>query len=68
VIYISKNHSTAAEHIQNSAPFSFIRSLFDAGYTRVVMLIAYMIVLWQFPSKEEEQHMFRTTPREHWWI
>jgi len=25
-------------------------------------------LLWQFPSKEEEQHTFRTTPREHWWI
>jgi len=24
--------------------------------------------MWQFPSKEEEQHTFRTTPREHWWI
>jgi len=23
--------------------------------------------VWQFPSKEE-QHTFRTTPREHWWI
>jgi len=22
----------------------------------------------QFPSKEEEQHTFRTTPREHWQI
>jgi len=22
--------------------------------------------VWQFPSKEEEQHMFRTTPQEHW--
>jgi len=25
-------------------------------------------VVWQFPSKEEEQHTFRTTPREHWWF
>jgi len=24
--------------------------------------------MWQFPSKEEEQHTFRTTPQEHWWI
>jgi len=24
------------------------------------------VQLWQFPSKEEEQHTFRTTPREHW--
>jgi len=24
--------------------------------------------VWQFPSKEEEQHMFRTTPQKHWWI
>jgi len=23
--------------------------------------------VWQFPSKEE-QHTFRTTPREHWWV
>jgi len=22
--------------------------------------------LWHFPSKEEEQHTFRTIPREHW--
>jgi len=22
--------------------------------------------VWQFPSKEEEQHTFRTIPREHW--
>jgi len=29
-----KNHSTTAKHIENSAPFSSIRSLFDAGYTR----------------------------------
>jgi len=21
--------------------------------------------VWHFPSKEEEQHTFRTTPREH---
>jgi len=40
-----KDHSTTAEHIKNSAPFSSIRSLFGAGYTRVVILIAYMIVL-----------------------
>jgi len=25
-------------------------------------------LLWQFPSKEEEEHTFRTTPQEHWWI
>jgi len=25
----------------------------------------YFEALWQFPSKEEEQHTFRTTPREH---
>jgi len=24
--------------------------------------------MWQFPSKEEEQHTFRTIPREHWLI
>ena len=24
--------------------------------------------VWQFPSKEEEQHTFRTIPREHWLI
>jgi len=24
--------------------------------------------MWQLPSKEEEQHTFRTTLREHWWI
>jgi len=24
--------------------------------------------MWQFPSKEEEQHTFRATPQEHWWI
>jgi len=22
--------------------------------------------VWQFPSKEEEQHTFRTIPRGHW--
>jgi len=25
-------------------------------------------LMWQFPSKEEEQHTFRTTPQGHWWI
>jgi len=25
-------------------------------------------ITWQFPSKEEEQHMFRTIPWEHWLI
>jgi len=25
-------------------------------------------VVWQLPSKEEEQHTFRTIPREHWLI
>jgi len=24
--------------------------------------------VWQLPSEEEEQHMFRTTPQEHWQI
>jgi len=31
MIYILKDHSTTAEHIKNSAPFSSIHSLFDAG-------------------------------------
>jgi len=26
------------------------------------------VPLWQFPSKEEEQHTFRTIPREQWLI
>jgi len=24
--------------------------------------------MWQFPSKEEDKHTFRTTPQKHWWI
>jgi len=24
------------------------------------------VYVWQLPSKEEEQHTFRTIPREHW--
>ena len=26
------------------------------------------LFMWQFPSKEEVQHTFRTIPREHWLI
>jgi len=27
-----------------------------------------LTLLWQFPSKEEEHHTFRTILREHWLI
>jgi len=37
LIKILKNHSITAKDIKNAAPFSPMRSLFDAGYNRVVI-------------------------------
>jgi len=45
-----------------------LNSLRDRIETAVVSKVCKTNLLWQFPSKEEEQHTFRTTPREHWWI
>jgi len=34
----------------------------------IAATFVFVCTVWQFPSIEEEQHTFRTTPREHWQI
>ena len=37
MIWILKNHSRTIKHVKKAAPFSSMRSLFDVGYTTVVI-------------------------------
>jgi len=54
------------KHLMGQVVYTFLGKKNTNHFVAIKSDFVFSSIVWQFPSKDEEQHTFRTTPQEHW--